>query len=48
VILLILWPIQAIAASAPEDVSIELDGDNHFVRLKAVDESRLLIGKKKN
>lgn len=32
------------AAPDPEGVSIELDSDNHFVRLKAVGESRLLIG----
>lgn len=42
---LIFLPIQTThAAPDPEGVSIELDGDNRFVRLKAVGESRLLIG----
>lgn len=43
-ILLIAMPMQTHASSDPEGVSIELDDDNVFVRLKAVGESRLLIG----
>lgn len=44
-LLLIFLPIHtAHATPDPEGVSIELDGDNRFVRLKAVGESRLLIG----
>lgn len=44
VAVLLIWPLQTIAAPDPEGVSIELDANNHFVRLKAVGESRLLIG----
>lgn len=43
-LLLLVSPMQVYASPDPEGVSIELDGDNHFVRLKAVGESRLLIG----